>query len=75
MSPIQTQKHELLACMGGTFKGSQLSWTVLEKETSPIAHAYDKLEYLLQLHKASKSIAITETLCTCLRLRMNSRSM
>ncbi|KAF1322126.1 hypothetical protein FI667_g11572, partial [Globisporangium splendens] len=45
--PIQAQQHELLICMGGTFKGSQLNWTVLEKEMFPIAHACDKLEYLL----------------------------
>ncbi|KAF1335539.1 hypothetical protein FI667_g1302, partial [Globisporangium splendens] len=46
-TPIQAQQHELLICMGGTFKGSQLNWTVLEKEMFPIAHACDKLEYLL----------------------------
>ncbi|KAF1330768.1 hypothetical protein FI667_g4937, partial [Globisporangium splendens] len=46
-TPIQAQQHELLICMGGTFKGSHLNWTVLEKEMFPIAHACDKLEYLL----------------------------
>lgn len=45
--PIQDHQHELLICMGGTFRGSQLHWTVLEKEMFPIAHACDKLEYLL----------------------------
>ncbi|GAB9477013.1 hypothetical protein Gpo141_00014072, partial [Globisporangium polare] len=45
--PIQSQSHELLICMGGTFKGSQLNWSVLEKEMFPIAHACEKLEYLL----------------------------
>ncbi|GAB9476818.1 unnamed protein product [Globisporangium polare] len=46
-TPIQEQKHELLICMGGAFKESQLNWTVLEKEMYPIVHACDKLEYLL----------------------------
>ncbi|KAF1335542.1 hypothetical protein FI667_g1301, partial [Globisporangium splendens] len=46
-TPIQAQQHELLICMGGTFKGFQLNWTVLEKEMFPIAHACDKLKYLL----------------------------
>ncbi|KAE8953119.1 hypothetical protein PR001_g33011, partial [Phytophthora rubi] len=31
----------------GTFAGSQLNWTVIEKEAFPITHACDKLDYLL----------------------------
>ncbi|POM80529.1 LOW QUALITY PROTEIN: Hypothetical protein PHPALM_1626 [Phytophthora palmivora] len=45
--PIQDQQHRLLECMSGTFTGSQLNWTVIEKEAFPIAFACDKLDYLL----------------------------
>ena len=45
--PIQNQKHQLLASMGGLFRGSQLQWTVLEKEMYPLARACDRLEWLL----------------------------
>jgi hypothetical protein len=30
--PVQDQQHQLLECMSGTFTGSQLNWTVIEKE-------------------------------------------
>ncbi|OWZ12192.1 LOW QUALITY PROTEIN: hypothetical protein PHMEG_00014683 [Phytophthora megakarya] len=45
--PIHEQNHELLVCMGGSFTGSALNWSVIEKESFPIVHACDKLEYLL----------------------------
>jgi hypothetical protein len=44
---VQDQQHQLLECMSGTFTGSQLNWTVIEKEAFPIALACDKLDYLL----------------------------
>eukprot|EP00644_Phytophthora_capsici_P015135 jgi/Phyca11/128315/e_gw1.75.173.1 len=31
-SSIPDQSHELLTCMGGTFSGAQLNWSVIEKE-------------------------------------------
>ncbi|GMF46846.1 unnamed protein product [Phytophthora fragariaefolia] len=45
--PIREQEHELLVCMGGSFTGSALNWSVIEKESYPIVHACEKLEYLL----------------------------
>eukprot|EP00644_Phytophthora_capsici_P005172 jgi/Phyca11/96115/e_gw1.1.1847.1 len=36
---IVTQQHKLLTCMSGTFTGSQLNWTVIEKEALPIVTA------------------------------------
>ena len=45
--PVQEQKHELLVCMGGAFRGAALNWSVIEKEAYPIAHACEHLEYLL----------------------------
>ncbi|KAE8962456.1 hypothetical protein PR001_g29701 [Phytophthora rubi] len=33
--------------MGGSFTGSALNWSVIEKESFPIVHACEKLEYLL----------------------------
>jgi len=47
LEPINEQRHELITCMGGTFRGSQLNWTVIEKEAYPIVVACDKLDYLL----------------------------
>ncbi|KAE8893701.1 hypothetical protein PF005_g18811 [Phytophthora fragariae] len=45
--PATDQQHRLLYCMSGTFSGSQLNWTVIEKEVFPIVTACDKLDYLL----------------------------
>ncbi|KAG4045616.1 hypothetical protein PC123_g18980 [Phytophthora cactorum] len=48
--PIQQQDHELLICMvvvGGSFTGSALNWSVIEKESFPTAHACERLEFLL----------------------------
>ncbi|OWY99175.1 hypothetical protein PHMEG_00029874 [Phytophthora megakarya] len=46
--PVQDQQHQLIECMSGTFSGSQLNWTVIEKEAFPIATACDKPDYLLR---------------------------
>ncbi|OWZ04014.1 hypothetical protein PHMEG_00024162 [Phytophthora megakarya] len=45
--PVQEQQHQLVECLVGTFTGSELNWTVIEKEAFPIALACDKLDYLL----------------------------
>ena len=46
-APVEDQQHHLIECLSGTFTGSQLYWTVIEKEAFPIAYACDKLDYLL----------------------------
>ncbi|KAJ8575672.1 hypothetical protein ON010_g3544 [Phytophthora cinnamomi] len=45
--PITTQKHQLLTCLSGTFHGSQLNWTIIEKGAYPVVVTCDKLDYLL----------------------------
>ncbi|KAG4062024.1 hypothetical protein PC123_g3135 [Phytophthora cactorum] len=45
--PATDQQHRLLQYLSGTFTGSQLHWTVIEKEAFPIVMACDKLDYLL----------------------------
>lgn len=45
--PVERQNHQLIICKGGTFKHSQLNWTVVEKEAYPIVKACNDLEYLL----------------------------
>eukprot|EP00644_Phytophthora_capsici_P014120 jgi/Phyca11/99271/e_gw1.3.1308.1 len=44
---VTQQQHRLIHCTSGTFAGSQLNWTVIEKEAFPIILACDKLDYLL----------------------------
>ncbi|OWY93946.1 hypothetical protein PHMEG_00036470 [Phytophthora megakarya] len=44
---VTEQSHELLTCLGGTFSGAQLNWSVIEKEGFPIVIACAKLDYLL----------------------------
>ncbi|OWZ00608.1 hypothetical protein PHMEG_00028159 [Phytophthora megakarya] len=46
-TPVTKQQHTLLTCMSGTFTGSQLDWTVIEKEALPFVNAGEKLDYLL----------------------------
>ncbi|POM60306.1 hypothetical protein PHPALM_30853 [Phytophthora palmivora] len=50
--PATEQQHRLLHCMSGSFTGSQLHWTVTEKEALPIVIACEKLDYLLLRPKA-----------------------
>jgi hypothetical protein len=45
--PATEQQHRLIQCMSGTFTGSQLNWTVIEKEAFPIVLACEKMDYLL----------------------------
>ncbi|KAG3118919.1 hypothetical protein PI124_g11585 [Phytophthora idaei] len=42
--PATEQQHRLIHCTSGTFTGSQLNWTVIEKEAFSIAVACDKLD-------------------------------
>ncbi|KAE8881630.1 hypothetical protein PF005_g26671 [Phytophthora fragariae] len=46
--PVHEQSLELLMCKGGSFKGSQLQWSVVEKEAYPVVYAVSELDYLLQ---------------------------
>ncbi|POM80184.1 Hypothetical protein PHPALM_2011, partial [Phytophthora palmivora] len=46
--PVNEQNHQLLVCKGGSFKGSQLQWSVVEKEAFPIVLAASELDYSLQ---------------------------
>ncbi|KAG3199075.1 hypothetical protein PC128_g5559 [Phytophthora cactorum] len=45
--PATEQQHRLIQCLSGTFCGSQLNWTVIEKEALPIVLACEKMDYLL----------------------------
>lgn len=45
--PIAQHHHRLVACLSGTFVGSQRNWSIIEKEAYPIVHACDRLSYLL----------------------------
>ncbi|OWZ18107.1 hypothetical protein PHMEG_0007862 [Phytophthora megakarya] len=49
--PVDKQNHELVVCKGGTFKHSELNWSVVEKEAFLIVYAYQDLEYLLHRPK------------------------
>ncbi|EGZ14112.1 hypothetical protein PHYSODRAFT_510538 [Phytophthora sojae] len=42
--PVHEQSHELLVCKGGSFKASQLQWSVVEKEAYPVVYAVSELE-------------------------------
>eukprot|EP00644_Phytophthora_capsici_P011722 jgi/Phyca11/123237/e_gw1.50.482.1 len=44
---VTQQQHRLIQCLSGTFTGSQLNWTVIEKEALPIVLACEKMDYLL----------------------------
>lgn len=46
--PVHEQNHQLLICKGGSFTGSQLGWSVVEKEAYPLVFASVELDYLLQ---------------------------
>ncbi|OWZ08216.1 hypothetical protein PHMEG_00019275 [Phytophthora megakarya] len=45
--PVAEQAHELLVCRGGQFTGSQLNWSIVEKEAYPVVRACADLAYLL----------------------------
>ena len=49
--PIKQQKHEPLAFLSGSFKGSQLRWSVIVKEAYPIIHSLDRLRHYLSARK------------------------
>ena len=46
-APFESQQHQLLACLSGTFKGASSNWAVIEKEAFAIVHACRRLDYLL----------------------------
>jgi hypothetical protein len=45
---VSDQEHEPLAFFSGSFTGSSLNWSIIEKEAYPIIHALDKARHLLQ---------------------------
>ena len=45
--PVVNMAHETLGFVRGGFKGSQLSWTVVDKETCAILSVCRQLSYLL----------------------------
>ncbi|EGZ12591.1 hypothetical protein PHYSODRAFT_410384, partial [Phytophthora sojae] len=42
------QAHELLICQGGVFRGAQVHWSVVEKESYPVVRACISLDYILE---------------------------
>lgn len=46
--PVAEQRHELVICRGGLFKGAQLNWSVIEKEAYPVVRACGDLRYLFE---------------------------
>ncbi|POM69893.1 Hypothetical protein PHPALM_13794 [Phytophthora palmivora] len=44
---VAGQAHRLLTCLSGVFTGSQVNWSVIEKEAFPLVTACEKLSYLL----------------------------
>ncbi|ETL25421.1 hypothetical protein L916_20724 [Phytophthora nicotianae] len=49
--PVTEQLHELLVCRGGLFTGSQVNWSIVEKEAYPVVRACSDLAYLLEREK------------------------
>ena len=49
--PVSKQHHEPLAFLSGSFKGSQLNWSIVEKEAFPIVESCEKLRHLLLCDK------------------------
>lgn len=45
--PLEQQRHEPLAFLGGKFTGAQKNWTTYEKEAYAIVQTFDRLDYLL----------------------------
>ena len=45
--PMDRQKHEPLAFLGGAFKGAQLNWSTFEQEAFAIFQTFEKVDYLL----------------------------
>jgi len=45
--PVEERNHEPITFLSGSFSGSQLHWSVIEKECYPIIVAMDKLKHYL----------------------------
>ncbi|GMF27140.1 unnamed protein product [Phytophthora fragariaefolia] len=73
--PATEQQLRLVHCARGTFTGSQLNWTVIEKGAFPIAVACDKLDYLLLRPKSFGMYLTTGIIITSSRHMNPSRSM
>ena len=44
---IWEQEHQIVACLSGQFKGSELRWRMIEKEAYPVIVALEQWHYLL----------------------------
>ncbi len=44
---IENQEHTLLICASGTFKGSPLIWSIVQKEAYSVVEACERFYYLL----------------------------
>ncbi|POM67205.1 Hypothetical protein PHPALM_16832 [Phytophthora palmivora] len=51
---VEDQKHELLICQGGIFRGAQIRWSVVEKEAYPVVKACVSLDYILEREQGFK---------------------
>src|SRR5690349_959915 len=45
--PLTEQRHELLACLSGTFRANSLRWAIIEKEGYPIIEGIYRLRHFL----------------------------
>jgi hypothetical protein len=48
---FEDQRHEIMFISSGPFRGSQLRWSIIEKETWPILQALEKARHLLMFRK------------------------
>ncbi|KAF1313127.1 hypothetical protein FI667_g17682, partial [Globisporangium splendens] len=76
-APMHKQAHELLICKGGTFKGAQINWSIVEKEAYPIIKACTDLEYLLQRQNGFKIFCdhanLIKIFCPSMELKQHIR--
>ncbi|KAF1334466.1 Gag/polymerase/env polyprotein, partial [Globisporangium splendens] len=59
--PVKLQRHRVVLCKDGNFKGAQLNWANVEKEAFLVVKACSEFEYILQREKDSSCFAITPT--------------
>ena len=65
--PVEDMTHEPLAFLSGTFKGSQMHWSTIDKEEFAIVSTFRRLEHSCGME--STFSLITTTLLTLLTLK------
>ena len=50
---FEDQRHEILFMASGPFRGAQLRWSIIEKETWPILHVIEKARHLFDVQEVS----------------------